>query len=472
MIPGQCERRELDHSRQSAHASVAHQSSSVFSVRSRRRGRGAHLVKDMEVHLAQLPEFLSSKNLKKNLGPFVDKLGITEFDCRKVKNKKHGAIIFSKDVDGEKFLRTYGADPLNTPRVTGVYNRSRRPQKNSRLRICNTDIHCERGWHHPDLLTIKAVSYNAQKEQDQKMWEERQIQEHGYHAQRDETVILDMSGLQCGHIVYHDGECSFRPDGSWDQPMSAKTPAVAKFAKSHVILKLVNGNKVQIPFNSVQELVVWETDLSLTFILSETPRFYGNFAEGENPQIEYLSRISIFRNVQDSKSYRLTSLGGLHANTVRTSLVYRILACKQSDFISKVRALKGRHFISDLITFAKMPQIRGGLLKKYPPMQDALKKLDARLGEEKTLRQVPFDIRFQLQLLAWNGYLLPGTVVKVLDELQRRINDPNTTIRISWTAIKMMLQDTPFPGPNVPAHMFVSETTTLPTLPGFRYDLL
>ncbi|KAJ2899354.1 RNA-dependent RNA polymerase [Zalerion maritima] len=408
----------------------------------------------MEVFMRGLPNFVSEKALEENLKPRISKLGIDRFGCQKRGNATTGNIIFVTPSDGEKFLTAYGAvrDPTNggvsVPWLRG------NPRQKARLRLFDSNVFCDKGRGVPNKITIESIQYKAGKEREQRQWEAS----HKSNGAQHDSVVFEMWELSCGYLAYPEGECAYREDMRWGQRQpsyygGSHPVATAKFAKSSLILKLLDGRQVDVSFNGIEQVVASDRDSSLILILTEIPKFYTT-----NDLITGLDRLSIAEESdprkQSPSKFRTTDLGGEQKHMIGAGIVYRIQV-SSADFATKVRRLQTRPFISEVINAqAYIPRLGISMMEHFPPLGESLGTLNKRLEVEAKQAKLPFGVLFQLQVLAWNAYLHPNTVIKILDSLKAR---QGTSRPIPADSLKKLLRDIPFPGPDTDAELLAAD---------------
>lgn len=394
----------------------------------------------MEVFVNNLPDFIKKDNFKNGIRPFLTALNILKFDVKKTKKANFGSIIFIHEADGQKFLKYHGVIPVKNKSGHQILNANGKPRMKARLRIFNSDIYCDRGRNVPDKITIKTISYSHEAEEKQKEWEERQAKNDPSYNRGQTTVIFEVNRLECGYLDYQYGQCHFFSQYECRR-WAGGDSEVVKFGKSNVIIKMADGMRIDIPFNSIYEIDVSKEGCTLVFILTETPRFFKSIATDFQGQ----------PFTREDQRTRLTSLGEGHAAIAGISLVYRVTALSDgNEFSRQIKILKNRPFLSEVINEnCKVPSLTHTM---HLSLKDALAKFEERILEENKAG-MPFDILFQIQVLVWNAYLLPSTALKVLDEIKKRINTPR---QISAAAIKKMMNDIPWARPNMPSTELVS----------------
>ena len=142
---------------------------------------------------------------------------------------------------------------------------------------------------------------------------------------------------------------------------------------------------------------------------------------------------------------RVASLDDAHGTVVATCLCYRFQLRHPMD-IRSVQSLK------------RFPEIPGSIsyptsLVMRPSFAGQMSVLYQTLA---TYQKVPFDLKFQLQMLAQNGSLAPYRVSELLVAIDKMINQENS--KAFADAVYQLYGQLPFPGPNTEASAFSLQT--------------
>ncbi|KAI2616222.1 RdRP-domain-containing protein [Hypoxylon sp. NC1633] len=402
----------------------------------------------LEVYIGNLQPDLTDHGLKTQLKPFItDGLVITDWACQKARGRSWGTVTFLHKIQGEKFLTIHGEQI-----IPGLY-RNGKPQSRARLTILGKAAYCKRSTKLPDPFLLRTLVKTAEDlAQHRKEREEQPLPS-------DRNVFFDLLGLSCGHYEYPNGNLAYAADIDW--------PAIglAKFARDKLILTFktkATSIRMEVPYRTVHEVVVTGRPTSLTLTLWEVPRFYSNGnAQGIASLFSQLgiSQPGIANNYttgqNNSPRERLTQLphsSGNHGEILGQSLVYS-LHLSPSDFNAKFQKLKGKERLE--FSYHEFPNVWLG--RTY--MADGMKAFRAQLDEYGATAIVPFDVLFQFQALAQNGYLLPQTVEALLRRLCQTARSPvkqnaRQPLALSAGAVKKLFSQIPFPGPNVEASTF------------------
>ena len=142
---------------------------------------------------------------------------------------------------------------------------------------------------------------------------------------------------------------------------------------------------------------------------------------------------------------RVTSLDKAHGTVVASCLCYRFQLQHPTD-IRAVQSLK------------RFPEVPGSIsyttsLVMRPSFASQMSVLHHTLA---TYQKIPFDLKFQLQMLAQNGSLAPYRVSELLVEIDQQITLESSKAFVD--AVYQLYRQLPYPGPNTEASAFSSHT--------------
>ncbi|KAI0133352.1 RdRP-domain-containing protein [Hypoxylon sp. NC0597] len=409
----------------------------------------------LEVYIPDLPRGLTEHGLNTNLTPIITgRLGITEWVCQKHGQKTFGTVTFLHRKQGEKFLTQ------------------------PRFFLLGQWVTCRKSRNNPDPFLLKSMRKTVEDLQVQD--EEEQL------PARDKKVTFEVRSLSCGHYEYPDGTFTYTTDIEW--PIRGANN-VAKFARDTLIITFESSSRpfrIEIPYRTIHEIIVAERPTSLTLTLWEAPRFFQVISDGNTMPQDLGSLMSGMRiSVPTSGANRaarnrlsqLPHISGKHGEILGQSLVYRI-EVSPSIFNSKLQQLKEKDKLT--VSYFDFPHI----WQSRTYMADGMKTFKELLNECYATSLVPFDVLFQFQALVQNGYLLPQTVIALLNRLCQMMRDArakappkdksnganrhtsdlngvdgirknaSSSFPFSAGAVKKLFSQIPFPGPDVDASTF------------------
>lgn len=408
----------------------------------------------MEVHLNNLPEHLPENALHKYLEPFTAKLGIPShaFSCEKLKKRKWANVTFGDPYQGRLFLEHHGeqlvyanalaawGSAVSGARFANANPGPSRPRRMARLRLLGNDVFCkmsknpykpDAGAGEPHPITLRGLKHAAE--------------EHvkPTHKTRPETSpeTFSVASLSCGHNIWHGDKLVFVPE------VEFQDTGIAKFSKKILLIKLQSKRVIKVPLDTVVDIVCSFGHI-LTLTLLEQPSFFEDIDE----LADQFSGVHISADTQNLSNEptrsRVCSLEYNHAQVAGQCLVYQIQV-SGPDLARRLQILKTHDVLSSIFTRFDM------VTQRTPPLdlgssRLAMRNLEELLADYTRTSALPFGILFQLQALAWNAYLHPGTVYALAKELCRlhKIDRAAGRRSVSVDALKALFKQINWPTPN------------------------
>lgn len=328
----------------------------------------------MDIFCRNVPDHLDKKRLKRAFKPILEELGIFTFECKK--HTKGYATLTILDVQkARQLLEKY-------PKVP----KGQRVAPNRLLMLFNTPIFIEEGRSKPDdllLECLKAEEYQRQKRVLTSMTAGRP------DDSQEKRRAFYIVSLSCGIFDYLDGTPIFR------EFYSLTERGVIKFGRTMLVVTIQNPSNPEMKYRL--EFDYWSmygtiyhggyTTPSLVFTRTGAPRIY-----------EVAERASITTTKDKEEKKRLGFLNDGHKHIVATCFTYRVLLRDATD-IKLVHKLSNEHHI---------PLLDRWIDRRFTdsvPYAEQLGKFLVLL----TAQTFPFRIKYQLQMLVWNGELPPST---------------------------------------------------------------
>ncbi|KAI9037676.1 RNA-directed RNA polymerase QDE-1 [Aspergillus affinis] len=374
----------------------------------------------MEVFVRGIPMQLSRDGFKREFDPIMERLQIMDFMCDKPKARYFGFITFLREDDGNRFLAAHGQEETPTPLLG-------RPRVRPRLSIMGVDIFCKLGDRHPNPLVIRALEHQAE-------------QRRKRLGIKPETIIsFHMTTLSCGRCDFADRELVYTPEESWT------TEGVIRFRKRDIVVK-TESRVIRMPLITVVGMVCSENGV-LTITLSDVPFF---FEVETNRGVHDFDFIALSLNdqpppVNERRRLRACALSEEHAKIVGQCLVYQFHVSREG-FDEKTEQLKEWDItmVRSRIVTAPVPT------EKEAKLSSQIQALRTVLGNYTRFASLPFGILFQLQALAYNGYLHPATVIELTRAIIAMTRNDKTTGRasVSVDAMKKLMEMIGWPFPH------------------------
>ena len=412
----------------------------------------------MEVHIRNVPEQVTEKGLKQFLKPHLHKLTIQIYHCQKQIGKRYASLTFLYPRDGERFLAHHGqvklpvgkgsntpsrrtlltatANPLNThPQVSRAVPASNYAVN---LNFQHQPIYCEKSTREADQFLLKHLAH------DEKMRREMRLREvatgntePSLRAVKVLPLSFRCSFVSCGVWTYSQSELVYAPQLRWTINKSAK------FRERDITLEFQSGQIIEFPYSSVLDITM-ETGSTPSFIISmmEPPRFFESI---NNPVAVLMAQLNLRTTAVPQKRrgpdrHRLPCLNEDHKAIAGNCLVYRImLPAEDSDLVG-----------GQMLRLQKVPCVPK-IIHHRTRISPDIQRIAAGF---QNLRRIlagsntgfPFSLKFQIQKLAQNNYLLPEAVIHLLSEVARMVE--RSSISVCLSAIKKLCTQIPFPGPD------------------------
>lgn len=406
----------------------------------------------------------------------MTKLGIPSdaFSCEKPRSRKWANVTFLESGHAHVFLKMHGEklvypqSPHSRRRpsaassgqgsvngtVNGAFNRPARPQRKARLHLIGNEVFCsisknpndpKAAAKQPNPITLRGLKHAAEERANPT-----------YKKRIDGSPeVLRVESLSCGHNVWDGDRLVFVPE------VEFQGTGIAKFSKQILLIKLQSKHVIKIPLISIQQLVCSFGHV-LTLTLSEEPSFFIDTGD----LVDEFQKLSLFlgstgRSNEPTRS-RVCSLDEGHGQVVGQCLVYQ-LQVSGPYLVKQIQALKNHDVLSssftrfDLFTQPTPPSELGS-------SRAAMRRLTQLLAKYTTSGELPFGILVQLQALACNAYMHPGTVYALAEKLCQLYKLDRATGRrpVSVDALKKLFKQTDWPSPNGdPSHFNVDSIIEL-----------
>ncbi|KAJ6439483.1 RNA-dependent RNA polymerase [Purpureocillium lavendulum] len=383
----------------------------------------------MEVFLRNVPVNLTEDALKKELTPFINVLGITDWTVDKPKRKPLAFLSFLVEADGKRFLERHGKAPAPPPKPdTGGRLYPAQSQTHAhpnghtrdipRLHFLSTAIFAEKSNRHIGKLTLSHLRHER---------DERQRAPAG--GPRAPAIVCPVAEIACGKMIFADATSNL----TFARQTHLRKPGYAKFGRQALVVSLDPDVRIDIPYDIIQDLIADHRQQTITLVLEEPPRFYSIMA-------------NLTPHFQQSWERQTHGSWPDHAKYVAHCLVYELVLA--GDYYHTIRDLKAQDILpvsQQGITVERSPK---PLVHDYVT---AMSSFDGRMQSLGTAREVilPFPVLFLVQELVWNNYLHPYGGLRVLEIIERTAKDPKWKGKLPFTteAMKQLFQRIPYPVP-------------------------
>ena len=402
----------------------------------------------MEVVVRNLADQATERQVEKYFRNVLDKFGIKTFSCQKLKARGMATIIILDLEQARSFLKTHGQTDPGPKGFASVH---------MKLYHLGRPINCILSRNNPpDEYALRSLqkeenerhAANLSKKSKTAQGKQNENQRPGSHNRR----AFDISSLKCGQWSYVGAE-----------PVFVTYTQVQKkgrliFGPRSLLIKLLPQvpslalylplQQVQIPYSIVQSMTLGpNSNPSVTFSLSEAPKLF----ESVPPDSLEASMQKLLngKNIQSFTRKRITALDKEHETVASSCFCYRIMLSNAAD-TTGVRALRNFPEIPDSVKEDTSEVLRRPFTAQMTDLHSALS------GSKYS--SLPFELKFQMQKLAQNGYLSPVKVVELLAVVSRHVRERGT--RIVTQSIRSLYGQIPFAGPATEASGLSLDTLT------------
>lgn len=402
----------------------------------------------MEVIVKNLPDQITEKQVDKFFRNVLEKLGIKTYSCQKLRSRGMATITILDVNKARQFLKVHGQTepgPKGFVSVTAKLFHMGRP------------INCSASNKAPDEFLLRSLKKEESDRYASQSKKPTIVQGKTDENRRPGTYnrrAFDISSFKCGQWAYVNRDLVFV---TYSQE---RKKGRIIFGPRSLWIKLrpqdptLPFQEVEIPYSSVHSMTVGpNTNPSVTFSLSEAPKLFEQapkpFENIPNNLQLALQKLAIQAGIQAHTRKRITALSKEHEAVVSSCLCYRIMLSNTAD-IAGVRALRHIPEIPDSISWDTSAVMKTPFTAQMTALHSALTGL--RYGN------LSFDMKFQMQKLAQNGYLSPDLVVELLAVVSRHVQERD--IKIVTQSVRTLSGQIPFAGPTTEASDLNLETLT------------
>lgn len=379
----------------------------------------------MEIIARNLPESVTRNQVEQFFRPYLFEVLIYAYHCRKLKSRTY-AITVGDGQKAENFLERYnGKDGLQ-------------------LRLEGQRIQCARSDDKLDRFLLKSL-VEEDLEKSVTVSQAPQSLVTKYRAVRRK---FNIESLSCGRWAYDDyGDLIFSTQ------FKEFRKGTMLFGSRALIIDLepyyrkgLPIHRLEIPYTNIESFTRGPvTNPTATFSLLAPPRLFEELQTPENDKRIFNSKEQGVKAPKSGfKRKRIMALRSEHIPVVSSCLCYRVKLQQWAE-------------VWALVDLQESPEIPKSISR------DSLEvmKLDylAQVNALNSLLAGPeyprfsFEVKFQFQRLAQNGYLSPGEVAELFQHTYpvsiRRFKDAALI-----TALRKLSIELPFPGPQTEASAF------------------
>lgn len=329
----------------------------------------------MDVFCRNVPTHVKKHHLKKELTPILADFDILAFECRVHAKGGHATITIS-DID-------------KATRFLTKYQQKKGPQKKGQeLKIFGTTIFVEEGRHKPDPFLLSSLQ---NEETERRSRPHRPMPASGGSAVHV-LKKFPIFNLSCGRFVFSDTGPVFVE--RWKMASSGHV----KFGPTKMTVTITQSMysyfKLDFNYLAFDDCIYLGDNRmpSITFSLHYSPHMY-NVPFPTLPPHPRAARLMASSRPADKKT-RLGFLDPDHKLAVSSCFVYRVVLANPSD-LSLIPKLSSNRNIPPFERW------NDTLFNPDVPYATELQGFLVTLSKQS----FPFIIKFQLQMLVWNGEL-------------------------------------------------------------------
>lgn len=387
----------------------------------------------MEVIARNLHEQSTEGQIKGFFKGVLEKLEIYTFHCYKPKGR-FAILTIADDHKALKFLHSHGQTIPGAEGFRTVKKKLYHQRK---------PVNCFKNEKQPDPFLLKSLRQEEHERYAAAQSMKPKIVPAAPQTPHRSGRIFGILELCCGQWDYVDDDLAFVPY------FGDRRNGRMLFGSRSVFIKL-GDQQIEILYRTIHSFTVGSaSNPSLIFQLSEAPKIFKEIdPEAVMPidQDQNLAKLFQKFRIEKPKSTilrsRISALSDTHRIVVGSCLSYRFLLSKPSD-ASYIKGLKRFSEIPDCISW-------NATVVVLPPFATQLTSLNNALTGI-AYNGFSFDLKFQLQKLAQNGYLSPSKVVDLLPIVQDHLEVNNKDPKIIIGSIRQLFTQLPYPGPNVEA---------------------
>ncbi|KAF2211972.1 hypothetical protein CERZMDRAFT_68227 [Cercospora zeae-maydis SCOH1-5] len=393
----------------------------------------------MDIYVSRLPVDITHRELVRLFDSPLKQCGIHHYHIEKF-HRKPSANITVLDLNaGEVFLKTFGTNHQGRAKLALCYGRMQ--------------LHIAKSRIEPSDFAVRAL----------KLEQTTQLQKP--------PPPLEAAQLKASNEFL----CEILQCGNWEYAKDARLRSQAKLifishASHNVSAKVIFGrreariildvtgtlkHRIDIPYQDCHDIVLGTSDSpSVTFTLYTAPKMYEldmfDDTDGLGALLSQMAAANLGNrppqhNNQPGKKHRISSLNPAHARVVGHCFIYRIGLLDRTK-LSNIRTIvsrSGKCTILGLKTATDLPR---------ETMDAAFVRLNHELSDQSRYGNRPFQLLFQIDRLARNGYLPPDKVADLLPRISRihKAHGLHQTI----AGLRLFARNLPLLGPEAQAQDF------------------
>lgn len=382
----------------------------------------------MELLVKNLPDQITEKQIHQFFLPVLKTLDITTFDCRKLRKGGFATITIADLQKAENFLRLYGQTATG-PRIFSTAKR--------KLEYRGKPIYCSLSKNKPDRFLLQSMA-SDERRHIEAVKNQKAKPTKGPLKRKFETSCLD-----CGHWDYINGSLTFMSH------FQENRMGQMSFGRRSLIIDLhpqrasmIPGQRLEISYIIIESFIIGDLGapgVTLSLSLYEAPKLFED-NKHENPIAQVLALNLRTQYKATPGKTRISALNDHHKSIVSSCLCYRFQLRDSAD-IRPLQALR---------RLTHIPQSTRWNTNKTLKSDFAIWMLHlvSMLASEK-YNKISFEVKFQFQRLAQNGYLPPERVLQLLSGVVDSMSGRSDAVMVA--SLRKLSNQLQYPGPGVDA---------------------
>ncbi|KAL8923902.1 MAG: hypothetical protein Q9208_004339 [Pyrenodesmia sp. 3 TL-2023] len=354
----------------------------------------------MEVFVRNLPEGATDRQVKQYFKPILTRLNIDVFHCQKPRNKAFAKITITDLALGQKFLELHGQTKPGREGFRAV---------KQKLFHHGRPVNCSKSYDPPDDFVLKSL---VREKKEKVLAERRRAPTVPRTSKQRRQRIFDCALVAVGSLDYAGNDLVIV------DLYQARTQGTLSFCRRSLLVELVANHthpvtQIEIPYHSIEAFLVGKsTHPYITLSLAEAPRFFLPTPPPEDDLVHQLERLGLQPRKAQQKSpqrCRTTAIDAHHQGLVASCLSYSFRV--NPGDVHVILALKSLPGFPDIVPW------HVGFTADLP-FATQMTQLNTALSATR-YQAFPFEVKFQLQRLAQNGYLPPYKVLQLMQAMKR-----------------------------------------------------
>lgn len=384
----------------------------------------------MDIFVRNIPEQASNKNLQTFFREHFRPFGIDDFHCQKLRSRGCATVTVLDEQKAQRFLKVYGNSQSHDSHTN-----------TKKLRYMDKDLFCVPSKSKCNETLLQTLRKDAKDRGDPTS---RKQPATTTAARIDRS--FDYISIQCGHWDYQAQDLIFV-----SQAMDQETGSIKFGKRSVALVSQADGTgmgkyRLDAPYSSILSISTGSLQ-DVTFTLCESPRIYQD-PTSDHSLHSSLAALSLYQRAPiKPKRRRVTSFAGIDGSIISSCFVYRILMSNPAQFRRICQLLQHAQELPRGISWP------AAAITPRTTYATDMGRLTSALCNQYML--LDFDVQFQTQRLAQNGYLTPGRLLELLPCILQVFDRSGASTCAE--AVRKLSRKLPHSGPETEGNVFAIE---------------